>query len=91
MEKMMKLFLDKKFPFYVQVEKGVHPTLHNHISHKYTSGDKILFILLIDTKKKEKKYKWFAADPKQLADWFKIPYTQAGKFIISWAESKRKK
>ena len=91
MERMMTLFLDKKFPFYVEVENGIHPRLLNHKSLKYKSGDKILFIVLIDIRKKQKTYHFFEADPKQLADWFKISYGQARKFIIDWAESKLKK
>lgn len=87
----MTLFLDKKFPFYIEVEDGVHPNLPNLKSLKYKSGDKVLFIVLIDTKKRQKNYHFFEADPNQLVSWFKISYGQSRKFIISWAESKVKK
>ena len=89
MKKRILLFLDRKFPFDIEVVSKQHDKVPGLIMQIYKSGDKRLFVRMLGNERFS--YHFFEADPKQLMDWFKISHSAAENAIIDWAESKRKK
>lgn len=89
MKKRIKLFLDRKFPFDIEVVSKQHDKFPGLLMQIYKSGDKRLFVRMLGDQ--TFAYHFFDVNPKQLMDWFKISHSQAETAIIDWAESKRKK
>lgn len=89
MKKRILFFLDRKFPFDIEVVSKHHDKFPGLLMQIYKSGDKRLFVRMLGDQ--TFAYHFFEADPKQLMDWFKISQSAAEKAIIDWAESKRKK
>lgn len=89
MKRKIALYLDRKFPFDIEVISKLHDKFPGLLMQIYKSGDKRLFVRMLGDQ--TFAYHFFEVDPKQLVNLFKVSHSTAESAIIDWAESKRKK
>lgn len=83
MKDYVKIFLDKKFPYRIDVIQKNHPKLKGVKLELFKSGEKRLFVKI--SSPVGSTFHFYDATPEELQIWFQLSYDKAQEKLLDWA------
>ena len=89
MRDYVKIYLDKKFPHKIDIERKKHYKFPNVFLELFKCGEKRLFVRIYGGE--QSIYHYFDVHPEDLQIWFGMSYDSAERKLLDWVADRIKK